>query len=522
MKYICIALVFFAISSLRAQTVSVTYSDKFELRDHGLTEKEGSTFWSGDYFYCVETVYKGVQLAYTAKLDNVKYDVNLYQYDRSMKELKHVTLGGSDHFGPFPPFTAFFGGKVLIFYYRVQPDKSIQLLYSAVDPETLTSEPGKLLYTISERNVGIFNLRKAFYLNELRGAISPDSSKLLVAQAGNTDEIFTCVLDNNGITSKPAISKIRGDLEEFNLQQAHIDNEGNRYFTFYYSEDKKWKSGIFLRNAAGKEAWPAVNTMQDGLEAGTIFMQESKDNTKMYLYGLCDADNHEEGVFLTTVDGTKLKLGKPAVYLYPEDIGKNLHKLDYGEKHHGAYTVKPTYYACTELSDGTIALTGYPINVIHHSYTNNVGVMAGNTTNSTEHFAGPLLNIFFKNGKGSMGVIYRDQEMTAASAFITVPYGDKLVCIYNDSEKSLGSDDLRVNGRRYEIGDLVLAYAVIGSDGTVISRKKVADKDGHLSFFTQYQQNIGDNNFLVPLCEYKMNAIRYYTEMKLWAKIKVI
>ena len=121
-----------------------------------------------------------------------------------------------------------------------------------------------------------------------------------------------------------------------------------------------------------------------------------------------------------------------------------------------------------------------------------------------------------------MGVVYRDQEMTAASAFIAVPYGDKLVCIYNDSEKSLGSDDLRVNGKQYRIGDMVLAYAVIGSDGTVISRKKVADKDGHLSFFTQYQQNIGDDNYLVPMCEYKMNAIRYYTEMKQWAKIKVI
>jgi hypothetical protein len=108
-----------------------------------------------------------------------------------------------------------------------------------------------------------------------------------------------------------------------------------------------------------------------------------------------------------------------------------------------------------------------------------------------------------------------------ASSFIAIPYQDKMVIVYNDNEKSIDSDDPKINGKKYEIKDLVLAYAVVGEDGTVLERKKLTDKDGKLSCFIGYNQLLGENNFLIPMCEYKFNMVRYYMQMQKWATVKV-
>jgi len=97
-------LTLFAYSFLHAQTVNVSFSKKFSLRDHALTEKDGGTFKVGDFFYTMETDYKGMQLAYTTKLDKIKYGINIFRFDGDMKELNKVALDGDGKtLGPFPP-----------------------------------------------------------------------------------------------------------------------------------------------------------------------------------------------------------------------------------------------------------------------------------------------------------------------------------------------------------------------------------------------------------------------------------
>jgi hypothetical protein len=522
MKQIFFVLTLFAFSIMHAQTVNVSFSKKFSLRDHALTQKDGGTFKVGDFFFTMETDYKGMQLAYTAKLDKIKYGINIFRFDGDMKELNKVALDGDGKtLGPFPPRGASFNGKLLFFYYKTQDNGSIQLLYSVVDPETMNASPAKELYTISERNVGIFKLEKAVLGNVLSLAISPDNSKLLVAQSGNTNEVFTVVFDKDLVTGKPVISRVKGDLEDFGIQQAHIDNDGNKYFTYGYTEDKHGKSGVLLQNTSGKEAWLTVRTMQDAQESGALFLHPSKDNTKMYLYGICVGEHLDEGVFLTTADAMKLKLGNPQVFAYPPDLREKLHKMDYADKDHGNLSVKRAYYLFNELEDGTVALTGYPINIVNRTRTEMIGMNAGRTTAVVDHFAGPIVNIFIKNGKCSFGVIYRNQEMTAASELIAIPYKDKLVCIYNDSPKSIGSDDLRVIDKKYDAGDLVLAAAVVGNDGVVVSRNKIADKTGRACYFTGFKQRLSDQSYLVPLGQDKVNMMRYYTELEQWATVEV-
>jgi hypothetical protein len=522
MKLICFILSFFAFSFLHAQTVKVTLSNKFSLRDHALTEKDGGTFKAGDFFYTVETDYKGMQFAYTAKLDKIKYGINVYKFDAEMKELNKIPLEGEGKLlGPFPPRAVLFNGKLLVFYYKAEENGSIQLLYSVVDPETMEVSAAKKLYTISERNVGLFKLEKAVLGNMLSLATSPDASKLLVAQSGNTNEVFTSTIDQGFEVGKPVVSRVKGDLEDFGIQHARIDNAGNKYFTYAYTEDKHSKSGVLLQNTSGKEAWLTVRTMPDGLEGGNFFLQPSKDNTKMYLYGVCGGEKSDEGVFLTTADAAGLKLGMPEVFRYPLDIREKLHKMDFADKSRGTYTIQSPDYICNELEDGTLTLSGYPTVLIRKMKMGSMGMDRGQMVPDYEYYAGPILNVFIKDGKSSFGVIYRNQEMSVASRIIAIPYKDKLVCIYNDSPKSIGSDDLRVIDKKYDPTDLVLAAAVIGNDGTVTNREKIADKTGRSFYFTGYRWRLSDNSYLVPLGQVKANLMRYYTDLEQWATVEV-
>lgn len=158
-------------SLLQAQNVSVSYSNRFVLRDKGLTQKEGQTFRIGEHYFWVETDYKGMQLAYTARLKKVKYDVNIYRFDSTMKQTEKVAIDGQWSLGPFPPAPVYFSGKLLVFYYKVSENGDIHLLFSAVDPETMTVSAAKELNVFSEKNTGMFNIGKSFNLNTLSIAV---------------------------------------------------------------------------------------------------------------------------------------------------------------------------------------------------------------------------------------------------------------------------------------------------------------------------------------------------------------
>ena len=509
-------------SALCAQTVSVSYSNSFVLKDHFKTDKEGATFWYNNHFYCMETeATGGIHLIYTVTLAKLKYRINLYQYDKDMNEVKEVTLDGPDHLGPFLPRGAVFGGKLWVFYYQMAKESGIDLTYSVVDLETLVAEPGKRLGTIDEANAWGFKSLQAEENNKLQMAFSPDGGKLAVVQSGNTPDVMTFLLDKDGPVGKPRISHFeQGDPKSFKIDQAHVDSAGNRFLTYKYMEDKQWKSGILLQNARGREKWINMEPMKDGLEAGVAFMYLSHAGGKIYVFGPCTADKFDRGVFLTTLDVDKMRLAPAEIYPYPVDVLTKLEKMDYVDKKHSDVMVKRISYDLNELSDGSVVLTGYPVDVESNTYYKATGMDAGTTTRIHE-YAGPLVNLFIKDGKCAAAVIPRSQEQSVELDFIAIPYNDKLICIYNDNEKSIESDDPKINGKRYRVDDLVLAYAVMGSDGTIIERKKLGDKQGKLAYFTRYKQDLPDNSFLIPMCEYKMGVGRYYLQMQRWAAIKV-
>jgi hypothetical protein len=505
---------------VQAQDVSITFSSPFSLRDKGLTQKEGNIFRAGAFYYCMETQSKGTQPDVRLKRNVAQHDVNLYKFDSTMKLLDKVAIDGKGDLGPFPPSHVIFAGKLVIFYYKVSDMGDIRLLFSAVDPVTMAVSGAQELNAIPGMNINSFDVKRSFDLDRLSIGFNADSTKLLVVQSGrDADMFYSAVIGKELTFSKAVISPVKAGLEDFAIGAVCLDVAGNKYFTYDYEEKHKSHHGLILQSAAGKDTWPDLQLPDGVTTEGLLWVRPSRDNSKVYVYGIAKGNmrmQYEVGVLMATVDVARFRLSNVKFFPYPDDLRANLHKMDYAERISGEIEVKNAFYVSNELEDGTLALTGYPEDVEQGAHMSHVD---GSTTLYSTVFAGPIINVFIKDGKGRFAVIYRNQEMTNASMFIVAPYHSKLVCIYNDSEVNIGSDDPRVNGKKYGARGLVLAVAVLSSDGTIVSRKKLADKQGHLTYFTADQQPLPAESYLIPLGQDKLSLIRYFAEYEQWATV---
>jgi len=513
----------------RAQTATVTLSQKFQLKDRGLTNSTGTTCRLGNFFYCMEYEYKSRQFALSASLEKIKYGINLYKYTPDMKEVSKNSLNnGKKEFGPFDPQTVVLNNKLLLFYYQVQPDGGIKLFVKTVDPQTLNETEAKELYTISEDNVGLFKMEDAISHNNLALVKSPDEKELVVVQSGNTNEVFTCIINSNNEVVKPMTTVIKDDYQDFKLQDVFLDNKENKCFSYTYTADKLNKRGVLVQNNKGKEAFLDFSTGNTDWESNTLAFHLAKDNKTLYLYANYYGNYLDEGVLLSSLDAEHLTYGKAQLFPYTDDIKQKMHKLGFGSKDDGNYTVKRVDYTCTELEDGTLALTGYPSATSSSTYTSGFtsSPVGGSFPQSYQTVvtstAGPVINIFLKGSQCKFGLLNRMQANSEASGYIPVAYKNTLVCIYCDSKKNLEAGTDQKIKSSSKAADLVLIQAVISSDGAIISRKVISDApEGSNYFYLDYNKQLSDKSYLMPIGRQRMNMARYYTEIDQWATVTV-
>src|SRR6266542_5105746 len=94
----------------------------------------GSIIRVNDNFIRYEVDYGHMQLAYTAKLNKVKYGINLYRYDNDMKEVQTLSLDDKQKdLGPFIPSFFTFGGKLHVLYYQYTNDNTIKFFLTQVN-----------------------------------------------------------------------------------------------------------------------------------------------------------------------------------------------------------------------------------------------------------------------------------------------------------------------------------------------------------------------------------------------------
>lgn len=497
---------------LNAQTTTLSLSKKFSLKDPGST-LFGAVMGAGDFYYSMVVDYKGMQFAYSATLNKIKYSIEIHKYDEDMKEVKKISLPGhGKDLGPFPPAVRLFHGKICVFYYKVLEDNTTKLSFSTIDPNTLTEMDSKDLYTFSDKNVGLFRMGDVIGNNSLLLELSPDKTQLLVAQSGNTKEVFTCCVDSNLAVQKPKVSKIK-NIDGFQLEAGCLDNAGNLYFSFLSKSQDLKRRGLWLRNNKDEESFVNIKTGPGSLLVNKLSLKMARDKSQVYVFADYGQDNLAEGVLLTTVDKLQHETGNAQLIPYPEEIKAKLKEAGFTQKFSNGFSVYPASYKYTELEDGTVVLTGFP----EYNVSNQVG--NNGSVTMTTYRAGPVINVFTKEGKSRFDLIFRNQPRDEASSFIALPYQDKFVCIYTDFRKNAYPEGA---GKIDRPRELVLTQATWGADGTLLGKKEVAARpDGGLTYFINNATPMSDHSWWMPLGRNRVNMVRYYTEIEQWATLEV-
>ena len=504
--------------TIRAQNIRVTYSKEFSIRD-ALSLSEG-TYKIGSFYYRMQVEEREASED-AISLKGVKFGINLYQYDESMKELKKTELGGhKEKFGPFYPKIVWFNNRLLLFYFKVQDDDNIKLLLAGIDTASLTVTGTTELYTIPGENA---SRQLASSRQRLHTCISPDGSKLLVAGSDNISSLFSCTIAGDAITDRQTLPI--ANMKAFEAGNVFIDNSGNKYIAYKYM-DKVAERGIVMQNGQGNPKWLHFTTGQTGTWVNDIYFKGSADNTKTYLYANYYHDHLNDGVLLATADARNFSINNIQIFPYPDSLKKELADAGYGQKVKDSYTVTKIDYQFTELENGTVALTGYPTFIEAFMLTRPAGTSAVGTTipsfssSGTKAGAGAIINIFIKDGKSIFTNIARRQSETDAAGCIVFGYKNDLVCIYNESRLALQPNGY--DGRT--IGNpagLILAQAVTGGDGTVLSTKKIAEAPAKNYFFTAAYRALPGNAWLVPVGRVRMNLAEIYTEVLQWVTLEV-
>jgi len=515
MKKILFPMLLLATIALRAQTVNVELSKEFAFKEKG-SSIYTSAVKVGDFFYDVDIDYKGMQFGYTAKLEKIKYGLTIHKYTSDMKDAGSVDIGSGKDFGPFPARMVVYNQALALVYYQAQDGNGIKLLMTVVDPVTLKEKVTKELYTINEKNVGIWSMGDVMSKNTLIIMPSLGDDKMLVCQSGNTDEMFTCVVNKNFEVERNTVTPINRKFTDMKLNNSFIDNTGNICLSYTYTLGKLNKRGIFVQTAAGKNAFVDYNDDKTW-GSNVLFFHQVAKTGQLLVYANYYGDYLDEGLMTTSFNLGNFTFGKASYFAYPDDMREKMTKAGFGNRNKSTYTVRRIDFICNELEDGTIAFSGTPV------FTEtNTASFPGRSEAVSITYAGPVVNFFVKNDQFNVNVIYRSLRELAPAYIIAAPYKNSVVLIYNDGPKNINIKDATDYEGVKNPADLVLAAAVISADGTLVSKKQVSGNiTGSNFFFTSFNKQVGDNSYIIPIGRSRVNMMRYYTELVQWGTVTI-
>jgi hypothetical protein len=497
MKHILLFVTIFNWIGTQAQTINATMEDRSRYLLHTIkwTTREKQGFQDGNNIIQVEKTGTKLQTAYSVRLDGTKHAVIIHKIDAGGNEIDINKLeGGEKVFGPLRTVPIEFGEKLLLFYFKYLDKDSMKLYVSEIDKKSLQLVNTRHLFSYQQDNVGIFKLTKALD-REVTLRISNDGSKLLAVIPGNDQGLFSCVLDKNLQVVRKKTSKVTlsDDLE---VLDALIDNNENSvvalgktavsFETFNSTIVKKF----LLQNSKNAERITDAESFGSESELHNIRFHLSKDNSKLYVFGDYSGTIANAGIWLSEIQPDNLRVSKPKLIPYPDDFKERVYNIGFGDKKKGEYGVLDADYQLAEFENGEVAICGSPL--LRHDGT--WSDLNGKSKGYVTFFAGPVMMAFIKgNNKAVFTMLPRYQHYCGGSKSIYIPYKDKLVVIYNDYEKYI-NDKLtdKVNPIRLNmVKELSLAGAIVNKDGTIETRKMLAEGIARMNFY-----NIADCEFL--------------------------
>lgn len=491
--------------TLHAQQFKIDFSPAENSEDDVTTfHKYGKVLCSN------KTNWGKMQFAYSANLKKVKYGVELAQYDEQLKEVKKLSLDKDEKdFGPFRPTVHYGESAIYVMYFKFVDDDKIKMYVTKVNPTDLSIVATKEIMEYDQKNLAIWGTMKTIDNTQSFYTVSEDGTKAWVIHASPTLIMSTVIDGDLNIVQKTESVPVK--LDKLAITGAHISNNGDKALAYQYDNPEHsefYTRGVFFQPANAKGAFKTIK-LPNGYAPGNLELLGAKDGKKLYIAGDYFGDDYtygSKGVLLGEINIATQSISTPTFYPYTDEIKQRVLDLDFASKKKGEiiFTDHHLNYRIEEMQNGTIVLSSDM-------------ATSASTSRITFYYTGPIIHVFIKpDGNATMNLIPKKQASGSYTSFFNYIFNDKLICMYGDlpkfQEKQL--EDKQI-GLVRTTGDIVPVANVYDAEGKLLSRKMLLDNAKGMkgNVMISNRSKIGDNKFLFPVGESKVNMVRYYTRV---------
>lgn len=512
-------LLLFTLAS-NAQVSQLSISDDFKVVNHEYRDQTiSNAVYHNNSFYSVTNSGMGVGKWLFTKLYDVKLEVTLTRFDRTMKEIKEIKLNnGAKEFGPLLPSLFLMHDKLILAYFKAENKSSFDLYISKVNETTLEVTDTKKICTVQQENVGLFKIESVISGGLVFISNSTDGDKMLLACKTASNKLQTFIIDQQlEIVRRTDIPLNTPDaivssavLTKDNLECMLISSELDTKLVYVGSDGRKGQRNL------------PVNTVQ---KLYVPKLQLSKNGKSIWLYAATTssgkADESSNGLQLMQFDCTTQQLSKPIVYRFNAEmldiIAQREGKSERRSKDY-RYYFRPQLI---EMENSRVVMLGSPEMIEQSSYTVTDGSRS-QTTVKTAFNVGPVIAFFpdqtgadlsytiiprkillsksNSSGSGAVTFLQVPGISNSSSSFVAKTVGNKIVVIYNDNEENLSREADQKVIKTHSAKNFVLAEAVITDDKRIMHRKQMGENIKGISTYylgNAVQNSVGE--FVFPV-----------------------
>jgi hypothetical protein len=483
---------FFTSISANCQQFKVTQSQETDYED-----APNSFISYNNALYSAEIIDKRRQLAYTAKLDKLKFGIRLHKFSGSFSPIKEVKLFDGDRkFGPLDPMMRVINNKPYLLYYLFANDgeeSNFSLMAAAIDTNSLQLSAPKEIFNVDMKNIGVIKMIDLLTDNLFRLSYSADSSKLaFVWTTGINEEIYVTVTDRN-LEKTWSKKETFTHSKKFDLISSAVDNSGIVYASFHMEVKKEYETflAVIQQNKKLLEKDVRLN-LAYSYEAHLIPVNGGKNMLLAGTYGLSE-EHALTGVYSAPISATNFNVGKETLMPFPENIVLQLDKEGWASTKKKNYGIERLNLAPVSLQDGSFSLTGHFSRIRHGQ-------------KSTFRESGSILIAHLGKSKPAFTVVPK-ARVSAGSAIgdFIFPFaaGNSTIVLYNDSEKNFNKALEEESSRADVYKNFMLVAAVVNSDGTAKKLKVLDLSEG--DFLSQPENALRnpDGTILIPFRKIK-------------------
>lgn len=466
-KIIATLISVIVVYSTNAQKLRINYSDELPK-----TKIHNQINSFGNIFYSIEESWMG--LMFNTFYDRNFHSIEFTTYDQQLQKIKSDFIETKQkEFGPYRSKFFEFKKSLFLLYSKADKEKSITIYLSKFNTETFKLEDTKVLFNFSFNMYGIYSgLSSSTIINTLKfEIIENDNCNRLLLAAGSPTSIYTCFLEENFDITQKTSTSIPKYFQDFVINRFFFDKRGNKYISYQYFQDKQTRSGFFVQDKNGKEAYEKFSIGKVGASSD-LFFANSKDSNKIYLYAnyksTANGEYGFEGISLSSINTNTFKQNSSELIKYPDSIIHVLYKDGFGVRNKAEESLYQVNYFLEEFDNGTIYMYGFPYYVYKGEKFN---VYKGEKFTKT--FIGPIINLAKYNHSNNFSLT-PNKSCNDCLNVLTIVLSDKVIYVHNQKKEDL--EYLNLDKKTFNrLNELVLLAQTVNKEGKLIDTEILGD-----------------------------------------------